>query len=197
MATEIELKYKIPSSEFSELKDKLAQFESKGRKYEKNIMFDNEQQSMQKLDARLRVRLISEDKDDKEKTIEIAYKRRLAIENGIKKEEEIEVDFKTEPEIFILILNKMGYFKTTSYERYRETIIVNNTKVTIDEFPYGMVLEIEGEGEEIKSVAQDLDLKDDNLYSLSCDDLYIELCRNKGIVPKRDILFDDLEMPNY
>lgn len=197
MATEIELKYKIPVADVQELRGKLAAYESKGRKHEQNIMFDNEQQTMHTVDARLRVRLISADRDSTEKHIELTYKRRLSVENGVKREEEIEVEFDTDASTFLTILNKMGYARTTSYERYRETFISDEVKITLDEFPYGVVLEIEGEEVAIKAVAKELELQETNLYALSCDDLYRDLCKEAGIDFKLDISFDDPEMPKY
>jgi hypothetical protein len=46
MATEIEIKYKILATNFDRIKDLLAKYETKGRKYEHNIMFDNDQKTI-------------------------------------------------------------------------------------------------------------------------------------------------------
>jgi len=198
MATEIEIKYKILSTNLDKIKNLLAKYESKGRKYENNIMFDNEQKTMYSVDARLRVRLISETREAKDKHIELTYKRRLSVENGIKKEEEIEVEFDTNASDFLEILNKMGYHRTTSYERYRETFVTpNHIKVTFDEFPYGIVLEIEGEESSLIELEKELELSDLGRYALSCDDLYRELCEKEGKNHKQDISFDDADMPKY
>jgi adenylate cyclase class IV len=198
MATEIEIKYKVLSKDLSRLQSLLKEYESKGRKYENNIMFDNEQKTMDSADARLRVRLISETRESQDKHIQLTYKRRLSVENGIKKEEEIEVEFDTNANHFIMIINKMGYQRTTSYERYRETFVTPNyIKVTYDEFPYGVVLEIEGEEPELIELEKDLGLSSGDRYALSCDDLYRELCQKEGKEHKKDISFDDADMPKY
>jgi adenylate cyclase class IV len=198
MATEIEIKYKVLAEDLQNVKALLAKYESKGRKYENNIMFDNEQKTMDSVDARLRVRLISEERESQDKHIQLTYKRRLSVENGIKKEEEIEVEFDTNAGDFVTILNKMGYQRTTSYERYRETFVTpNHIKITFDEFPYGVVLEIEGEESDLLNLEKELGLSTVNRYALSCDDLYRELCQKEGKDHKKDISFDDSDMPKY
>jgi len=197
MSTEIEIKYRIRSRDVEHIRHKLASFEHKDRKYEKNIMFDNQYKEMDKVDARLRVRLISEERDSKDKTILFTYKRRLSTYLGIKKEEEIEVEFITDADEFITILNRMGYDKTTSYERYRETYETENVEITLDEFPYGVVLELEGSESDILALELQLGLTPEDRYSLSCDDLYCELCKERGIKINPDILFDDPHMPKY
>lgn len=198
MATEIEIKYKVLSEDLDHIKALLSKYESKGKKYENNIMFDNEQKTMDSVDARLRVRLISEARESQDKHIQLTYKRRLSVENGIKKEEEVEVEFDTNANDFIEIINKMGYQRTTSYERYRETFVTpNHIKVTYDEFPYGVVLEIEGEESDLIVLENELGLSNEDRYALSCDDLYRELCQKEGKEHKKDISFDDTDMPKY
>jgi adenylate cyclase class IV len=198
MATEVEIKYKVLSANVANIRSILSTFDAKGRKYENNIMFDNEQKTMHSVDARLRVRLIAKERDAQEKHIMLTYKRRLSVENGIKKEEEIEVEFDTNPTDFISILNKMGYSRTTSYERYRESFTSSNhIKITLDEFPYGYVLEIEGDETDLLKLESEMGLTKADRYALSCDDLYRELCQQVGKQHKNDISFDDPEMPQY
>lgn len=69
MATEIEIKYKILAKDVKNIKTLLAGYVFKGKKYENNIMFDNEQKTMDSVDARLRVRLISATRDAQDKHI--------------------------------------------------------------------------------------------------------------------------------
>lgn len=197
MATEIEIKYKIVRDKIPELTKILANYKSLGRNYEWNSMYDNDQKTMDSVDARLRVRLISESIDSENKHIQFTYKRRISVVNGIKEEEEIEVEFDTESKSFILILEKMGYSRTSTYERFRETFIYNDIKITYDEFPYGVVLEIEGDKDALLDLETELNLTQKDRYALSCDDLYNELCEANGIKPKNDILFNDANMPKY
>lgn len=165
-----------------------------GRKYEKSIMFDNAEKRMNNEDARLRVRQIGEGMDGSK--IEFTYKRRLKADGPIKKEEEIEVVMETNPHLFITILNKMGYEKTTSYERYRSTYIYNGLKITFDEFPFGHILEIEGEEEVIKNECAELGLNVADSTLESCDDIYDRLCRENGVRALNHIEFSDVSMPH-
>jgi adenylate cyclase class IV len=166
-----------------------------GKKYEKTTMFDNTLGLMQNEDARLRVKQISDQKDDKEFNIEFSYKRRIKAIGGIKEEEEIETFFTTNIDSFFHILNKMGYTATTSYERYRETYNTSDLKITLDKFPFGYVLEIEGPKKDINDTCVFLKLDAKNSYPLSCDDVYTDLCKKKNILPKNHILFGDSRMP--
>lgn len=197
---EIEKKFIIPCREVQSLRKRLLEFENSkalGKKYEKTIMFDNAKKSMESQDARLRVRIISNRKGDKEQKIEFCFKKRLSADKGLKKEEEIEVNFIANAELFVEILKRMDYKETTVYERYRETFEIDTLKITLDEFPYGHLLEIEGDEINIQKVNQQLGIKDTQLYALSCDDLYEELCRKENKIPSPNILFDDQKMPKF
>lgn len=196
---ELELKFLISPAEISFLRKKILKIPNisyEGRFYEKTTMLDNNEQTMNKEDARLRVRQISNQKNSKNFQIEFSYKRRIKANGGIKEEEEIETSFAVDVDSFFRILNKMGYQITTSYERYREIYNAKDTKITLDEFPFGYILEIEGSKENIKKMCRFLDLNIKDSYPLSCDDAYVDLCEKNKIKPKDHILFDDPEMPH-
>ena len=90
----------------------------------------------------------------------------------------------------------MGYRVVSSYERYRETYMADTSKITLDTFPFGYILEIEDGEVEISKLCDVLGLDKKNSYLLSCDDAYYDLCKKQGIKPKDHILFDDKEMPS-
>jgi adenylate cyclase class IV len=197
---ELEIKFLISPKDISALKEKVLKIPTifyEGRVYEKTTMLDNFDGLMQKDDARLRVREIKENKEDKysKSKIEFSYKRRIKADGGIKQEEEIENSFIADAASFFQILNKMGYKITTGYERYRETYKTQDIKITLDEFPFGYILEIESVEKNINKICDFLNLDKQKSYPLSCDDVYVELCEKKGIKPKDHILFDDPEMP--
>ncbi len=105
---EIEIKFAIEEKEVENIKKKIAGLRGVlylGKKYEKSIMFDNEQCSMHSLDACLRVRLIG-NKNNAKKRIEFCFKKRLSTANGIKKEQEIDANFIANAKNFINILNQ-------------------------------------------------------------------------------------------
>jgi len=188
MADEIELKFEI--EDYGEIIKKIleiANFESSA--YELTVMYDEGKKLFEK-DARLRLRKVVDIKTDVEKT-EMSYKKPKTRE-GIKIEEEYEVDvsdFKETEEI----LNNIGFEKVSSYERIRDTFKKGDVKITLDSFPFGDYLEIEGELDEIKEIADLLGLNMNNNITKSCDDIYAELCiaQNKNVDDY--IVFEDKE----
>ncbi len=167
-----------------------------GKKYEKTINFDTADEHIAKDDARLRVRIIGNSPKDNSSHIEFCHKKRIKT-GDIKKEEEIEVSFSTDISTFQNILKKMGYSQRDSYERYRETYRLGDVKITLDEFPFGYLLEIEGSETDIQETMKKMSLSSTESYPLSCDDFYEHLCEKKGLKPKKHILFGDKNMPRY
>jgi len=196
---ELEIKFLINQDNVFKIKEKIMKIPGiffEDRVYEKTTMFDNCFGQMEKEDARLRVRQISDKKNKENLKIEFSYKRRVKADGGIKQEEEIETTFAiVDANSFFQILNKMGYHITTSYERYRETYRTTDIKITLDEFPFGHILEIEGGAGDIKDICNFLHFDMLNAYPLSCDDVYVELCKKNNIKAKNHILFEDSEMP--
>ena len=195
---ELEIKFLINFDNISKIRKEILKIPTifyEGKSYEKTTMLDNKEKRMDEDDARLRVRQISNQKNSENSKIEFSYKRRIKASGGIKKEEEIESAFTTNVDLFFQILNKMGYEITTSYERYRETYKNEGIKITLDEFPFGYILEIEGEEKNINNICDLLKLNKEKSYALSCDDVYEDLCKKENIKPKKHILFDDLNMP--
>ncbi len=200
---ELEIKFLFNEQEINTVRLKLSSIldsQYYGRKYEKTIMFDTPNKLLAKEDARLRVRIISPAEDNKIDTdivkIELSYKKRINTSKSIKQEKEIVSVFETKVEDFIAILNKMNYHAISSYERFRETYGYKDTKITIDEFPFGYILEIEGKESSINNICKVLKLQKHKSYPLSCDDIYYDLCQKKKIKPKDDILFSDINMPH-
>jgi len=195
---ESEIKFLISSDKASRIREdilNISKISSKGKFYEKVTMYDNISKLMDKEDARLRIKQVSVEKDRFESKVEFSYKRRIKADGGIKREEEVETIFETNITSFVKIINKMGYYPITSYERYRETYLIRDIKITLDQFPFGYILEIEGEENKIKETCDLLGLDTKKSYPSSCDDVYVDLCKKKNLKPKDHILFDDSEMP--
>ncbi len=202
MAIEREIKFVVASGTGEEVVQKIEEKNSTLTMdlYEKTMMFDNEGQLMSRRDARLRVRQIGMSKDGVS-DVEFSYKRRLRsdereqIDAHVKQEEEIETAFRTNVHEFIQILECMGYHMVSSYERYRKTRDYLGTKVTVDTFPFGIIIEIEGAEDSIVHACSVLGLEVENSTLESCDDVYDRLCRERGIEPHNHISFSDSDMP--
>ncbi len=186
MADEIELKFEI--KDYEKLVGTLKEVsEFKNSAYEITIMYD-ENGKLFKKDARLRLRRMIDIKTNEEKT-EISYKKPKTRE-GIKIEEEYETSVGNFDEIE-QVLKNIGFEKVSSYERIRDTFVKGGMKITIDSFPFGDYLEVEGELEDIKKFAEERGLDMNENITKSCDDIYYSIQTGKGKEVSDHILFED------
>lgn len=182
---EVELKFPLEDVDSSRIVlQKLGFVIDQKRGLEINTMFDNKSGLMQQSNGRIRLRKTI-------KGVEFCYKLPLVSE-GIKRELELEVEL-SDYAIMESILEKMEYTPTTGYERYRTILSKDGVKVTIDEFPFASFLEIEGDEENIISVAGEIgfDLKD-NLMK-PCDTLFSEWREERGLPFKPYMRFEDYD----
>lgn len=176
-----------------------------GRVYEKTIQYNSTLEGndfySESIDGRYRVRL---SKGENFSKCLLSWKRRLNDTNKslINREEEIECRINSEDyENFIYLTeNIVKLNRVESYERYRTSYINDDIEISIDEYPFGIALELEAKSninqeDIIDKYMKILNLKYENSYRLSWDDKYEELCAEQGIVKKKDILFSDKNMP--
>jgi len=188
MAYETELKFEVENYEkLAKKLLKIANFISSA--YELTIMYD-ENGKLFKKDARLRLRKIVDIRNNMIK-IEMSYKKPKTRE-GVKIEEEYEVEVSNFDEIE-KILNEIGFEKVESYERIRDTFEKEGVKITIDSFPFGDYIEIEGDIHKIKQIAKSLGFDFSKNITKSCDDIYVELCQKEGKELKDFIVFENKE----
>ena len=152
------------------------------------------------IDGRFRVRVSScEDFS----LCKISWKRRLptttaSLVNG---EEEVEVSIKYSEydNLMFLINNVLKMKDISSYERYRTCFVNDEVEISVDEYPFGIALEIEGKTEgdcalAVQKWTEILGLDINKAYRLSWDDKYGELCRAQGVQQYSHVTFD-LPMP--
>lgn len=98
----------------------------------------------QEIDGRFRLRISSNDNETKCK---LSWKRRLknTIETDVNKEEEREVRIDaTDIDNFLFIISNVMHFTTVeSYERYRIVFDNEDVEISVDEYPFGVCIEIE------------------------------------------------------
>ena len=185
--------------------DKIDSLSCEGRVYEKTIQYNSTLKGndfySESIDGRYRVRLTKGENFSK---CLLSWKRRLndTNKNLINKEEEIECRINSEDyENFIYLTENVVKLKRVeSYERYRTSYFNDNIEISIDEYPFGIALELEAKSDVNQEKIIDrymklLDLKYENSYRLSWDDKYEELCLEQGIDKKQDVLFSDENMP--
>ncbi|MEK7526047.1 MAG: CYTH domain-containing protein [Patescibacteria group bacterium] len=188
---ELEFKFEIKRNEISTLIASLAKmgFENKGRFYEKTVMYDNLELAMFKTNGRIRLRTI---KKTKEIHYEFSYKKPKAVKNGPKKEIEHQIETHQGKDLE-KILKAMGYSPTTSYERYRQTLIAGGVKVTIDEFPFAVFVEIEGERKKINMTAKTLGFNTRQSLIDPCDTLFTNWRKKAGLPFQTNMSFADFD----
>lgn len=206
---EYEVRFYYPSSEINSLLDKLSELkelEKKPRTYEKTVQYNHSDSRYdfysKKIDGRFRLRL---SKSIEESKCKLSWKRRLpnTTENLVNKEEEKEVRISYEDvDNFIFIIENVMHFKVVdSYERYRTIFTNEDVEISIDEYPFGIALEIENKSstknpeEVVMNYASKLKLNIKDSYRLSWDDKYVELCKEQNKEIYNEVTFDK-DMPS-
>lgn len=201
---EYEVRYYYPTSEYKNKVNEInliKELSCEGRKYEKTIQFNHSDKKYdfykKNIDGRFRVRIT---KNNSEMTCKISWKKRLndTFKNEINKEEEIEINIlPDEIDNLLYIINNVLHMKEIeSYERYRTTFINEEVEIALDEYPFGLAIEIEAKkniksSEEIvKKYVDKLNLDKNRKYRLSWDDKYEELCKSQGIEQYKEVLFN-------
>ena len=206
---EYEARFYYPSSEVNNLLDKLSELkelEKKPRTYEKTVQYNHSDSKYdfysKEIDGRFRLRL---SKNIEESKCKLSWKRRLpnTTENLVNKEEEKEVRISYEDvDNFIFIIENVMHFKVVdSYERYRIIFTNEDVEISIDEYPFGIALEIENKSstknpeEVVMNYVSKLKLNIKDSYRLSWDDKYVELCKEQNKEIYNEVTFDK-DMPS-
>ena len=197
---EYEVRYYFNSNYLDEILNKLKSFKelkNKERTYEKTSQYDHSDINRsfydKKIDGRFRVRL---SKNSHETISKLSWKRRLndTISGSINKEEEKEVYFDNYDNFIYIVENVMHFKLVESYERYRNIFENDDVEIALDEYPFGLALEIESKGDNpdeiIKKWVLNLGLKLNDAYRLSWDDKYKELCEKQNIKQYNIVTFD-------
>lgn len=175
------------------------------RSYEKTSQFDHPSENMtfysKDIDGRFRIRIT---KNDEASKCKISWKRRIPETqvDTVNKEEEVELTIKYEEyENLMFIINNVLKMKPIeSYERYRTIFFNSDIEISVDEYPFGVALEIENKSIEnnpkktVEKWVEILELNINDSYRLSWDDKYSELCKEQGIKQYKHVTFD-LPMP--
>lgn len=202
---EYEVRFYYPKTKLEDLINLLENTNLiKGNKtHEKTMQFDHPTGEMsfysKEIDGRFRIRT---SKNDESSKCKISWKRRLpdTTESDINKEEEYEltIDPNEYNNLMFIIENVLKMKSIESYERYRTIFYNDEIEISIDEYPFGIALEIENKSlnpeESIKKWINILKLDINNSYRLSWDDKYLELCNEQNIEANKHVTFD-LPMP--
>ena len=205
---EYEVRYYFSTEKLNDIISKLKnikELQMNERSYERTTQFDHSDEKnsfySKEIDGRFRVRVTKSDSSSKCK---LSWKRRIksTLSTDVNKEEEVELTIKSdEYENLMFIINNVLKMKSIeSYERYRTIFTNEDVEISVDEYPFGVALEIENKSNDkdpeviVKKWTELLGLNIKDAYRLSWDDKYTELCKKQGIEHYNHVTFD-LPMP--
>lgn len=202
---EYEVRYYFNNSKLDNIINKLKEIKKLkmiGRFYEKTSQFDNSSDNIsfysKEIDGRFRIRVTKSEDVSKCK---ISWKRRIhrAVDNEVNKEEEVELNINYEEyDNLLFIINDVLKMKLIeSYERYRTIFSNDEIEIAVDEYPFGIALEIENKCNEInpeevvKKWVKIIGLDINKAYRLSWDDKYRQLCKEQNVKQYSHVTFDE------
>ena len=179
----------------------------KGKFYEKTIQYNHPNKEIdfysKEIDARFRVR-ITENKNYQK--CMISYKRRKEdfFKDKINSEEEVEVEinYKDFDNLSYILENVLKMKLVESYERYRYVYYNDDVEIDVDIYPFMIAVEIENKSTDkdprmvVLYYLEKLGFTLDDIYQLSWDDKYEELCKEQNIEIHKIVEFDK-EMPIF
>ncbi|MCK5234329.1 MAG: class IV adenylate cyclase [Candidatus Aenigmarchaeota archaeon] len=149
---EKEIKFKIDNIE-TILNKLLKQGAEKiGSAFQRTVRVDTENKSLENEGKFLRVR------SGFKNVITLKIKCKNSSTNVFERKE-IEIEL-PETEKMRRILNELGYSNECIMEKYRLNLKLGDIDISLDELPFGLFIELEGEEDKIFDLAQKLDLKE-------------------------------------
>ena len=119
------------------------------RTFERNVRYDTPEHTLSARRIVLRLR--------QDERVRLTYKDAATLQDGALSRVELEVtldDFAT----MDAILQKLGFFPSVRYEKYRTTYRLGAVEIMLDEMPFGHFVEIEGSLDAIQTAQRTLAL---------------------------------------
>src|SRR5689334_19467394 len=147
---EIEKKYRLTAEQRDRVLQRLQEVgaEDRGEEFEENTIYGGG--SLKRGTSVLRLRRVG-------KKALLTYKERLANASLVKHQREDETPV-GDPAAMALILDALGFKPLLVYEKRRRTWSLRGTEVVIDELPFGLFMEIEGDEQDIDEAEQALEV---------------------------------------
>ena len=181
---EIEVKFYLPDIESMQRRIVSLGAESKGRVFENNIRYEDDCNTLIGKKSLLRLR-----RDTKTILTFKSIPPDAGTEFKIFNELEVEVsDFETMNQI----LEKLGLHPEQIYEKWREALILDQTRFYLDAMPYGTFLEIEGSENDIRAYAARLGLSWHKRILLNYLEIF-EIIRQQQGLKFTDLTFKNFE----
>jgi adenylate cyclase class 2 len=150
MPIEIEKKFRLTIEQRQTLPDRLRAIGAtlRGEEFEENTLFSGG--ALELGNRILRLRRIG-------KRAVLTFKERLPSPSGTKHQQEDETEV-ADGEAMRSILERVGFVPVLVYEKRRETWLTNGVEIVLDELPFGLFMEIEGDEAGIDEVERRLEM---------------------------------------
>ncbi|WP_179953209.1 class IV adenylate cyclase [Desulfobotulus mexicanus] len=175
MENDLEIEVKFYISEPLEFRNRILSKNSisQGRAFEKNILLDTPDLQLRKKGVLLRLRQT----DTCTLTVKSTPRIRQDGEFKVLRETETSIgDFDNAEKAF----TTLGFTHKTIYEKFRETFLLQQVEICLDELPFGFFVELEGEKTAIREAADILGLQWDQRITLSYRALFESLAQHHG-----------------
>lgn len=151
MPIEVEKKYRLNNKQREQIRNRLPEIGATraGEEFEENTLYSGETIDVEH--CVLRLRRVGEKGT-------LTFKERFPSQSDIKHQQEDETSV-GDPEAMASILDAMGFNPMLVYEKRRETWRLGNTEIVVDELPFGLFMEIEGNESAILEVERKLAIK--------------------------------------
>jgi len=142
-----------------------------------------------KSDEKKKIRLRTQDNFEF-RLVDATCKYRMTVEEGIKKEIEETLYKGNSCEDALQIISAKGFAEENSYEKTRVIFAgPRNTEITLDIYPYGAWVEVEGESSAIHEVAKKLGFTQKDYIETGADDLYLDWIKKHNLPEMWDVRF--------
>lgn len=188
MPVEIEAKMSVDSHDAVRARLRECGARPAGSHFEVNTFFDTDDRSLLAADEGLRLRLQRDDATGKERHI-ITWKGPRQP-GPLKSREELELEVDG-ADAAVRLLERLGYLRTMSFEKRRESWEFKGCRIELDEVPHlGRFVEIEGPDDRtVLSVREDLGLSHRPLIKGGYIKLLTSHLQERGGTATRDITF--------
>jgi adenylate cyclase, class 2 len=151
MAIEIEKKFRLTPGQREALPSRLSEIGAtcRGAEFEENTLYRGA--ALEVGSRVLRLRRVGN------RAI-LTFKERLPSASGIKHQREDETEIQN-AESMHSILEGLGFAPVLVYEKRRETWRLDNVEIVLDELPFGLFMEIEGDEIQINDVERRLGME--------------------------------------
>ncbi|MGH9906366.1 MAG: class IV adenylate cyclase [Pyrinomonadaceae bacterium] len=178
MPIEIEKKFKLTKQQRKSVQLRLLELGAnfQGQQFEENTLYRGKGLEIE--NSVLRLRRVDDGAI-------LTYKKRLPSASSIKSHLEEETPV-ADPGAMNAILGALGFTSVLVYEKRREVWRLGEVEIVIDELPFGLFMEIEGNQSEIRKTERGLGLKDLRTEPNTYPQLTLKKgVKNRGVIEAR------------